>query len=76
MVAGGHRQDRSLFDDVGSPTANITNIFTEAAIAASTNQIVLTVDVGAYLNAPMEGEEVLMKVQPPLSDIMMDLHPV
>jgi hypothetical protein len=67
MVAGGHRQDRSHFDDVGSPTANITNIFTEAAIAASTNQIVLTVDVGAaYLNAPMEGEEVLMKVQPPL----------
>jgi hypothetical protein len=64
LVAGGHRQDRSLFEDVGSPTADITHIFTEVAIAASKNQVVLTADVGAaaYLNAPMEGEEVLMKV--------------
>lgn len=76
LVAGGHRQDRSLFEDVGSPTADITHIFTEAAIAASKNQIILTADVGAaYLNAPMEGEEVLMKVQPPLSEIMTELHP-
>jgi hypothetical protein len=76
LVAGGHRQDRSLFEDVGSPTADITHIFTEAAIAASKNQVVLTADVGAaYLNAPMEGEEVLMKVQPPLSEIMTELHP-
>jgi uncharacterized hydantoinase/oxoprolinase family protein len=44
LVAGGHRQDRSLFEDVGSPTADITHIFTEAAIAASKNQVVLTAD--------------------------------
>jgi hypothetical protein len=38
---------------------------------------IATIDVGsAYLNAPMEGERVLMKLNRSLSSMMVELYPV
>jgi hypothetical protein len=33
LVAGGHRQDTSLYDDVSSPTLNLTTLYTILTIA-------------------------------------------
>jgi hypothetical protein len=76
LVAGGHMQDRSLYDDVSSPTVATTSVFIIAAIASSEKRKVATVDIGgAYLNAPMKDSEVLMKLDPTLSAYMTDLYP-
>jgi hypothetical protein len=76
LVAGGHRQDKTLYQDVSSPTANITHILTEAVIASGQLCQIATIDVGsAYLNAPMEGERVLMKLNRSLSSMMVELYP-
>jgi len=76
LVAGGHMQDRSLYDDISSPTVATTSVFMIAAIASSEKRKVATVDIGgAYLNAPMKDSEVLMKLDPTLSTYMTDLYP-
>jgi hypothetical protein len=76
LMAGGHMQDRSLYDDVSSPTVSTTSVFMIAAIASSEKRKVATVDIGgAYLNAPMKDSEVLMKLDPTLSTYMTELYP-
>ena len=51
-VAGGHRQDRSVYDDVSSPTVATEAIFINAALAAKEKRFVVALDVGtAYLYA-------------------------
>ena len=55
LVAGGNAQDKTLYDDIASPTASIPAVFTIAAIAAHERRFVTTVDIaGAYLNVAME----------------------
>ena len=75
LVAGGHRQDRSIYTDTSSPTPNITSIFTVAALAADERRKVTTVDIGnAYLNAPMTGENpVYMKLNKEISEILCNI---
>ena len=52
-----------MYDDVASPTVSTHAVFINAAIAASEGRIVETVDIpGAYLNADMSGEEVLLRI--------------
>jgi hypothetical protein len=52
LVAGGHMQDRSLFDDISSPTVSTSAAFMVGAIAAHENRHVVTMDIGgAFLNA-------------------------
>ena len=46
LVAGGHRQDRELYPNRGSPTASIQSIFSLINIAAAENGFVSTFDVG------------------------------
>jgi hypothetical protein len=55
IVAGGHRQDRSVHgDDTSSPTVSTTALFALAALGAAENKAVATVDVpGAFLEASM-----------------------
>ena len=59
LVAGGHREDRSVFssNEITSPTIATQSIFTIAAIAAHEGRDVITGDVpGAYLHADMKGD--------------------
>ena len=55
LVAGGHRQDTSLYDDVSSPTVNLTTLYTILAIAAHEGHNLTAIDIkGAYLNASLK----------------------
>ena len=76
LVAGGHQQDRSLYDDVSSPTVSKTALFINAAIAATERREVVTVDIGqAYLNADMVGTKPLMRIPEEYAEIIVSLEP-
>jgi Reverse transcriptase (RNA-dependent DNA polymerase) len=63
IVGGGHRQDRSLYQDseISSPTVALTSILSMAALAAHEGHHVMTLDhKAAYLNAHMKGPPVEM----------------
>ena len=72
LVAGGHLQDRNIYDNGSSPTVSTTSVFIVAAIAASENQAVATIDFpGAFLNSdvPLDGDHaVLMRLNKYLTE--------
>ncbi len=45
LVAGGHMQDKSIYDDVSSPTVSTAATFLIAAIAAQEHRHVATLDI-------------------------------
>ena len=54
LVAGGNQQDKTLYDNLSSPTVSKSAVFAIAAIAAAEGRVVAAVDIGgAYLNADM-----------------------
>ena len=54
LVAGGHLQDREIYDNGSSPTASTTVVMIEAALAAKFKNAVAHIDFsGAFLNATM-----------------------
>lgn len=74
LVAGGHRQDRSLYPDTSSPTPQVSSVFTVAGIAAKEQREVLTLDIGnAYLNASIEGTEIFMKLSPKIAKLLAEM---
>ena len=75
IVAGGHRQNITLYPDNSSPTVNISNVFIEAAIAHKKQLIVTSLDIGsAYLNAKMK-KKVVMKIGKEFTRILCKLFP-
>jgi hypothetical protein len=73
LVAGGHMQDKSLYDDLSSPTVNLASVFMVACIAARNGEHVMAVDVtGAYLNAKVK-DEVHMRLNKPIADLLVRL---
>jgi hypothetical protein len=67
LVAGGHRQDRSVYKSpIDSPTVSTTAVFLVAGIAAKEGRATATVDFpGAYLHADLRAEDgppVLMRL--------------
>jgi hypothetical protein len=78
VVAGGHRQDRSLFQDseISSPTVALTSVLAMAAVAAHEGHHVMTLDhKAAYLNAEMRGPRVDMLLTPEVAEILCKLDP-
>ena len=76
LVAGGHMQDKSLYEDLSSPTVATTAVFMIAAIAAKENRKAVTLDIGgAYLNASMGEHEVHMRLEPLMASILSRLAP-
>ena len=75
LVAGGHRQIRTIEDVVSSPTADMTTIFIIALLAAMLRKKVCTLDItGAYLNAKMN-KDVYMRLNRQLTAILVKRHP-
>lgn len=75
FVAGGHQQDRTIYEDLSSPTVGMTSLFAVAVIAAAENRRVITVDVpGAYLNTDIE-KIVYMKISKDIAAIMVEINP-
>ena len=59
LVAGGHQQDKSLYDDLNSPTIATSHILTTAALAAKEGRKVRCIDIaGAYLKSSMKDADV------------------
>jgi hypothetical protein len=76
LVAGGHRQDRSLYTDqeTSSPTVSLTAVFAQAAIAAQRGDHVLTLDQkAACLNATMKGPAVKMILSKEVSSALCEI---
>jgi hypothetical protein len=77
LVAGGHRQERSLYDEakhLSSPTVKSQSVLMVAAIAATERRKVATLDVkGAYLNATLTRVKVFMRIEPRLATIISQL---
>jgi hypothetical protein len=76
LVAGGHQQDRTVYDDVSSPTAALTSVMMVAAIAAKEHRHVIAADIaGAYLNAEMKSANVLMQLDRMQSQLLVRIDP-
>jgi hypothetical protein len=76
LVAGGNMQDKSLYEDISSPTVATSAVFAVAAIAAQEHRHVVTIDIGgAYLNASMREHDVLMKLDDKLAMILVKIRP-
>jgi hypothetical protein len=76
LVAGGHRQDESLYSETSSPTVETQNIFIECTIAAQQKKKVATADIGAaYLNADIGDKIIHMRIQPEIAKILVQIAP-
>ena len=78
IVAGGHRQDRSLFsdNDISSPTVALTSVLATAALAAHSNLFIMTLDhKAAYLNAKIQGPPVEMILDAGVVEVLCRMDP-
>jgi histone deacetylase 1/2 len=77
LVAGGHLQDKTIYDDISSPTASCTSLYMIAAIAARYDMHVSTGDItGAYLKAFMPDDTyIYMYLDPIVSAITITVDP-
>jgi hypothetical protein len=78
-VAGGHRQDQSLYESTWSPTVSSTAIFIIAGIAAKEKRSVFVLDIPtAYPNASKEidgPQTVYVVLSQAETGILIILHP-
>ena len=76
LVANGAQQDKKLYDNTSSPTAKLQSVMMVLVLAAQQRRRVTCVDIGgAYLNAPMEGESVIMELDPMLTKFALEIKP-
>jgi Reverse transcriptase (RNA-dependent DNA polymerase) len=79
IVAGGHLQDRDIYDNGSSSTVSTTSVFIVAAIAAKEDRAVTTIDFpGAFLNSdmPLDGDHVVfMRINKYSSNVLTSLDP-
>ena len=78
LVAGGDTQDKSLYENLSSPTAATTSVLTIAAIAAAEGREVVVIDIGgAFLNADMTptGVVVHMRLDRIMSSMLIKIDP-
>jgi Reverse transcriptase (RNA-dependent DNA polymerase) len=75
LIAGGDQQDKSIYDDLSSPTVATSSVFTVMAIAAHEGRKTAVVDVGgAFLNARMVGTiPVHMRLDKTMTDFVIGL---
>jgi hypothetical protein len=76
LVAGGDQQDKTLYDDLSSPTAATSSVLIVAALAASEGRDVCATDIGgAFLNASMADTGVIvhMRLRKELASILCEM---
>jgi hypothetical protein len=77
LVADGRQQDRSLYPNTASPTVSVESIMMCLCIATNEKRKIAKMDVaGAYLNAPMNGENVYIELDKRLTDITTKCLPM
>jgi hypothetical protein len=78
LVVGGDMQDKSLYDELSSPTAATSSVLAVAAVAANEFRQVITVDIGgASLNAhmPATGVKVHMRLDKVMTQLLLKIDP-
>jgi hypothetical protein len=77
LVAGGDGQDKTLYDNLSSPTVAHETVMMVLAIAAIEGRKVATIDItGAYLECEFdEGDEVIMTIDPFLASLLGQIDP-
>ena len=77
LVAGGDMQDKSIYDNLSSPTVSLESVFIILAIAAIERRKVITVDItGAYLECSLpEDDVVIMELDPLVTKLLQELDP-
>ena len=76
LVADGRKQDRAMYPDNNSPTVAMRSLLMCLLIGAKEGRKAMKIDIGgAYLNAEMTGEEVLMELDVTLADIVCKFLP-
>jgi hypothetical protein len=78
LVAGGHRQDRDVFENISSSTVSTSAVMMVAGIAALEQRSVAVVDFpGAYLNSvlPTDHPDVFMKLNKDLARYACNINP-
>jgi hypothetical protein len=75
LVADGRDQDAVMYPDKSSPTVAIHSVFTALGLASSKPwQIVMKIDIkGTFVQTPMKGEPVYMKVDPKISRYVIEM---
>jgi hypothetical protein len=77
LVADGRDQDPSMFPNKSSPTVAIHSVFTVLGLVAALKWlIVVKIDIkGAFLQTPMTGEPIYMRLDPKLTKFAINLFP-
>lgn len=76
LVAGGNQQDKSLYENLSSPTAALTFVFTVVAIAAQEKRHRVVIDIGGeFRNADMAptGINVHMRLNRVMTEMLVDI---
>ena len=72
LVANGKQQERSEMEDTSSPTVKLSSVMIMLAVAANVGMKASTHDVGtAYLNAEMTGEDVFIKLDTIMANLLI-----
>jgi len=76
-VADGRDQDPAMFPNKSSPTVAIHSVFTVLRLMAAMSWlIVVKIDIkGAFLQTPMTGEPIYMRLDPKLTKFAISLFP-
>jgi hypothetical protein len=78
LVAGGNSQDKTLYENLSSPTVATTSVFTIAAIAAAEERHAVVIDIGgAFLHADLAptGVDVHMRLDRTMATMLVQLDP-
>jgi len=77
LVADGRNQDAVMYPDKSSPTVAIHSVFTALGLASGKPwRVVVKIDIkGAFVQTPMKGEPVYMKVDPKISRYVIEMFP-
>ena len=77
LVADGRDQDADMYPNKASPTVAIHSVFTVLGIAPTKPwRIVVKIDIkGAFIQTPMSGEDVYMKIDPKITKYVIKLFP-
>ena len=77
LVAGGHLQDKTIYDSLSSPTVSLEALMIVLGIAAVEGRTIVSVDItGAYLECDLpEDDEVIMLIDSKLVSFLREIDP-
>jgi hypothetical protein len=77
LVADGRDQDAEMYPNKASPTVVIQSVFTILGLASMKPwRIVVKIDIkGAFIQTPMTGEPIYMKIDPKMTKYVVELYP-